>query len=426
MLTFRLVTFICVASFLTVFLVFNMFVFPSAFAAGFMDAEFHSKTYVLLKEDPQGHNYRVGYEYMDFELKNVMKDTMSFHSSGWIRHHFDEIPEYREEIDRTEESLTYAYFSSRPLKDHNLQFNIGRQLLFTSLKHEYIDGISADWEIGEHNGIFTYYGLPASQEIDKQNLDSIYGGRLYQRIKKYAEINISYHVENTNHHQNREEAGFDIWFGPINLFEIQGKTNFNINTDHWMHHSYNLNFYPLDGVILSGYYSHLSYKDFFALDSLGIFSPDYLGKYRGMDKIGGTLEYELSDNTLFALDYTSYLYEESEDARRYGYRGETDLLSGFKVGVAMHRMDGGTEKRRYTESRLYAVKEFKKTVISLDNLYLYYDKNLAGNNHAYSLNTNMSYLYTDQLSASINIEYLKDQNFTDSISLFFTLEYSYE
>ena len=145
-----------------------------------------------------------------------------------------------------------------------------------------------------------------------------------------------------------------------------------------------------------------------------------------MDKIGGTLEYELSDNTLFALDYTSYLYEDSEDARFYGYRGETDLLSSFRVGAAMHRMDGGTEKRRYTESRLYAIKEFKKTVISLDNLYLYYDKNLAGNNHAYSLNTNMSYLYTDQLSASINIEYLKDQNFTDSISLFFTLEYSYE
>jgi len=120
MLTFRLVTFICVAPFLTVFLLFNIFVSPSAFAAGFMDAEFHSKTYVLLKEDAQGHNYRVGYEYMDFELKNVMKDTMSFHSSGWIRHHFDEIPEYREEIDRTEESLTYAYFSSRPLKDHNL------------------------------------------------------------------------------------------------------------------------------------------------------------------------------------------------------------------------------------------------------------------------------------------------------------------
>jgi len=92
----------------------------------------------------------------------------------------------------------------------------------------------------------------------------------------------------------------------------------------------------------------------------------------------------------------------------------------------MHRMDGGTEKTRYTESRIYAVKEFKKTVLSLDNLYLYYDKNLAGNNYAYSLNTNMSYVYTDQLSSSINIEYLTDQNFTDSVSLFLTFEYAYE
>jgi len=381
-----------------------------------IETSFVSNTYLLYSENVQEKKFAPFYEYIELDIKDKER-KLSFHSAGWLGY---DLRAVRTEDERERDELTYAYLSYEPLDNKSLTFNLGRHFIFGGVASEQIDGMSAKWEIIPSTGVSIYGGVPIETEKDGRRSDSIYGGRLFQRINKKAEVGISYLKEHNDSNSYREETGLDVWGFPLQWLEFQGQSFYNNATDGWLEHSYNLRIYPIKKLILSTFVSHADYHDAFSATTLSAFSPDSFGSNEKMTKIGGSVEYELGNKITLVADYTNYDYKILNTANYFGASLATTSY-GIKTGVSLHRMEGSEDKLRYLEARAYAVKSCAGLKMALDIINVHYDKAINNLSNAYSFNGTLSYRFTKYLSGALNLDYGKNPDFTHELKGFIKL-----
>ncbi len=383
------------------------------------ELRFTSNTYLQLREDARDNKYAPLYEYFNLELNNLKDGQVSFYSSGWIRYDLSS----RSGDERENDELTYIFLTYSPLKDRSLKFSAGRHFVFGGVASEQIDGISTRWEITPFTGFSLFGGIPVETESDGRGSDLIYGGRVFQRIERKAEFGVSYIREVNDGSSYREEMGLDVWGRPLRWFEIQGQSFYNNITEGWLDHSYNLRIFPLQQLTLSTLFSHTDYTDAFSATTLSAFSPDYLGLNEELTKIGGAAEYRLNNSFTGIVDYTKYEYKNTGNADYYGAK-LTGKLHEVSIGASIHRMEGDTEKLKYTETRLYAMKRFSMLNLSVDAISLHYDTPYNGLSTAYSVNGTVGYKFSNSLMATVSCDYSKSPDFTHDTKVLLKLTYN--
>lgn len=380
---------------------------------------FSSATYLQFHKDINNNFYAPVYEYVDAGLKNLADGKLNVYSAGWFRYNMNDDGNGSKEKDE----LTYAYMNYSLFNDRSLLFTIGRQFVFDGIASEQIDGFHARWELRPDTGFSIYGGIPIETESDGRKADFIYGSRVFQRIEKRAEAGVSFLREDNNGASFREELGIDLWLMPADRIEIQGLSSYNNLTKGWMEHSYDLRFLPSEKITLRALFSRVNYADAFFNSTLSVFSPDFLGgPNEKLKKTGVSIEHRVNKVFSSVIDFSKYAYSNSGDALHYGITLKAKL-TGISAGASVFRMDGNTERLRYTEARIYASKSFYKSDISIDATGIYYDTPYDNVKTAYFVNGTASYRISRYVSASICIEQGKNPDFTNNTRMLLSIAF---
>jgi hypothetical protein len=383
------------------------------------EVDFTSKTYVNFFRDARDERYAPLYEYIELESKDPERGKWSMYLSGWAVHDF----ETTEFGYRNRNELTYAFLRHSPFDDRSLQLEFGRHYVFEGAIAEHIDGLSARWEFTPLNGAALFGGVPVDTDFDNRHGDTAYGGRVYQRIAYRAELGLSFFSEANDGARFREETG--LWLLPVRGVEVKGHSFYNDITDGWAEHAYTIRVFPSKKLTVAGQFSRTGYDDAFSARTLSVFSPDFLGPHETLTKEGGSIEWRLGNHYSAVADYTDYAYRVMGDAGSYGGTLKA-AAAGFSAGLSLHRMRGDAEKLRYLETRVYAAREWERWRLSFDALNHHYDAPVSGVDNAYSVNGTIRRAVTDELAATLSVDYGRTPDFSYNSTVLVGLIYTYK
>ncbi|MFO0752463.1 MAG: hypothetical protein U0411_03940 [Thermodesulfovibrionales bacterium] len=394
---------------------------PFSGAASAAGIEVTSSTYLQTRENARDEKYTPLFEYLTLGFTDAAGGRLDFYAAGWVRYDLRTI-RYDE---RERDELTYAYLSYRPFQDRSLVVNAGRHMVFGGVASELFDGLSARWEISPRNGISVYGGVPVETEKDARRSDSLYGGRVYHRFGRTAEVGFSYLKEDNDGHSYREETGIDLWAFPARWIEVQGQSFYNMLTDGWFDHSYSLRLFPLKNLVVTGLYSYTNFNDAFSSTTLSAFSPDFWGKDERMTKVGGTIDYTIHPSVAVSADFRTYDYKTMGNAAYYG-AGIAATLFDIRTGLSLHRMEGDEEKLKYLESRAYAIKVIDRLKLAFDVINIHYDEAVSGLSNAYYLSGTAGYKLKDYATVWFNLEYGKTPDYRYDLRGLFRLAIAFK
>ena len=364
-----------------------------------VDFSGQSRTYLLSRESTDGTKLMPLFEYLDFRADDVAMNDLSFHFGGWLGY------EHKEEVFGTKSTgdLQYGYLSYRP-KLSNMRVDLGRFFVNEGAAMAQLDGLHARADfIGGFNAA-VFGGIPVEVDLNSRTGDSVYGGRLGHSTD-YTRIGVFFLREKDNHTDFRKEEGVDLWLRPVSAVELTGTSSYNALTKEWMQHTYHLTLIPFSNFTLGTDANRIIYKDYFQASTVNVFklTPGILDPNERMKSIGETASYAIGPATL-SLNYTAYAYDIAGNAKNYGAQ-LAFAAAGGGAGLAAHRMNGDTDKLRYTDYRVYVYKNFGVVDITADALAITYDTTINGIKTGYSASLAGGYAVTDRAKIKADVEY---------------------
>lgn len=385
-----------------------------------------SRTYVLFRESAAGTNMMPLYEYLNFNVQDLGKETISAHFGGWLG--YDLSNDSFGNDKKKGSDLQYGYVSYRA-KEHNATVNLGRVMVFEGVAAERIDGIYARTDIIGGFGISAFGGAPVETGDDAPGNNTIYGARLSHQMTGLYTIGLSYLKQEKNSLNFREEEGLDLWLRPVNKVEIMGRSSYNVETTGWMEHAYYLMLGPFDKLRLNTEASRINYADYFAGTTSSVFTMTPGGPIDPNEKVdilGEEIFYKISDNWAVSADYKKYSYDIAGSADYYGAKATYNLPRSYSAGVSIHRMDGETNRLKYDEYRVYASKKVQKLDVAVDLLDVKYKEAINDVTSAYSATLAAGYELTEKLKVGLDVEYSKNPDFDKDVRLFAKVVYNFD
>ncbi len=387
--------------------------------ASAMDVSGQSRTYLASRETVESKNLLPLYEYLDFKAESSGADV-SFNFGGWARQDLRD-PSTNT---RTNNDLQYAYLGLRQ-RTSNAFLNIGRVRIHEGVASELVDGVYGRTDLRYGFSIALYGGSPVETELDTRKGDSIYGGRISHGVRGLYLIGLSHLDEKNNSTEIRREEGVDLWFRPLSKLELQGVSNYNGISRHWMQHSYYLTVGPFGSFRLIGEASQIRYKDYFAATTLSAFTFPNINPDETVTTTGGSLEYTVTSSITAIVDYKAYDYKIAGKADYYGgklsYAGDT-----FGAGAGAHTMNGETDRLKYDEQSLYATKKISKADISLQVIRVAYKQEINGIKDAINVSGAAGYSFTDKARMVADVEYSKNPDFNSDVRGLLTFVYHFD
>jgi len=381
-----------------------------------------SRTYLRVIETGTDKTLIPLYEYLDLSVQQIGTEEVTFHFGGWLRQDLaDESFNKR----RFNSDLQYAYFSYKRKSD-NLILNIGRVFVSEGVALEPIDGIYAASDLAAGFGISAYGGIPVETDFDERNSDSIYGGRLSHELPGIYRIGASYLKEDNDGKDFREEAGFDIWLYPVKKVQLMGWSNYNSITSDWMDHSYYLTLGPVYRITLNGEVSWISYKDYFTsinTSALQLQPGGYLNPDEKVLATGGSASVDLTETVTFSVLYKNFDYDIAGSAQLAGWRITAVPNDELNFGASWERMNGDTDRLKYSQIRVYAQKKLGKTDLVLDIINTSYKEKISGKDNAFVMTIGAGYELTETSSIAADFDYSKNPDYDEQGKLF--LKYLY-
>lgn len=383
------------------------------------EIELRSRTYLYLFEDAEGKDHAPLIEYLDLTLNDLAGQRYSFHAAGWLRYDLKARITPERELDE----LSYAFLQYIPRDDRSLVLRFGRHRMAETSGMTLMDGVSGRWEITQRSGLSLFAGIPVETESDGRRADLLYGGRVFQRIERKAEIGLSFLREDNGGSRFREELGLDLWFLPVKKAEISGRSVYNTATGGWMEHDYLFRTFPSDRLAVAAWFARVDYRDAFIAATMSAFSPEFLGVDEGLTRTGGSAEYRFENDVSATLDFTAYTYRKSGKAVYFGGRVSVKA-AGASIGASAHRMEGETGRLRYTELRAYGKRGFGMAQASADLVLIRFDEPYNSLKSAYSLTGAVGYPLSRTLSAVLAAEFRKTPDFDRETRLLLRLSYA--
>ncbi len=387
--------------------------------ASAMDISGQSRTYLSSRETVDSMHLMPLYEYLDFKAQSS-DAGVSFNFGGWARQDLRD----KSTNTRTNNDLQYAYLGLRQ-RTGNAFLNIGRVRIHEGVSSELVDGAYGRTDIRGGFGIALYGGSPVETMSDTRRGDSIYGGRIFHGVTGIYLLGVSYLDEKNNNNELRREEGVDLWFRPVSKLELQGVSNYNAISRHWMQHSYYLTVGPFGNLRLIGEASQIRYKDYFAVTNLSAFMFPNINPDETVTTTGGSVEYAVTSSITAIIDYKAYDYKMAGRADYYGgkvsYAGDS-----FGAGASVHRMNGETDRLKYDEQSLYLTKKISKADISLQGIHVAYKQEINGIKDAFNAAGALGYSFTDKARIVADVEYSKNPDFNSDVRGLLTFIYRFD
>jgi hypothetical protein len=380
-----------------------------------------SNMYLQSRESADKTKILGAYEYLNFSVQDA--GNISFHMGGWLQHDLR-----GEEFDkRSDSDLQYAYLSYKS-KSNNAVVNLGRVMVFEGVAAERVDGVYVRTDLAGNFGVSAFGGQPVDVGLDLPGNNTIYGARLTHQVPGLYRIGLSFLKEEKNSEDFRKEEGVDLWLKPVNKVELTGNSKYNAVTSDWASHSYFLVLGPFSKVRLSTEASLINYKDYFtgASTSAFIFQPSVIDPNEKARILGEEVAYDLTDKVNFSVNYKAYAYEMAGHANYYGGNLKYRAAPSGGAGLSIHKMDGNTDRLRYSEYRVYGYNKIGKTNITLDFIDVAYAAAINDVKDAYSISLAALYDMTEKLKLGADVEYSKNPDFDKDIRTFFKLIYHFD
>lgn len=386
-----------------------------------------SRTYLQSRETTDSKNHLPFYEYLNFEANSLGFENVSFHFGGWLRYDFQEETFGK----RSNSDLQYAYLSIRREKGNGL-LNVGRMFVREGVAAQQIDGAYARTDLKGGFGIAAFGGIPVETDFDNRGGDSVFGGRLSHGIPNLYLLGVSYLKEENGKVGYREETGADLWLRPTEKVELNGLSSYNAITYGWKEHTYSLSLGPFKNVRIIGNISNITYRDFFTPSTTTAFKfdPTIIDPNERSTAIGGTIAYSsqlpIPLGVLTAsADYKRYSYSIAGNASYFGGKLSYGISKMFNLGLAIHRMDGQTERLKYSEYLLYALRKFGPVDITGTMFMVFYDNEINGIKDAYSFVLAGGYQVSQNLRVALDLEYMKNPSFDKDFRGLFKIVYNF-
>lgn len=405
------------------FLVAFILLLSSPLASWALTLTGESNTFLGARETTDKSKIVPVYEYLDFTVDKIGDNRVSFHFGGWGK------GDLKEESfgKRYDADVEYAYLSFKNDRN-NAIVNLGRLLVFEGVAMEKIDGIYARTDLKRGFGLSGYVGSPVESVSTGDSGDIIYGGRASFQVPASLVVGASYLMETKGSSDFRKEAGFDVWLNPLKKAVITGKSSYNAVTDGWMEHAYVLTLGPFGNLRLNSEASWINYKDYFASATTEVFrlTPGIIDPLEKVRALGEEVAYSINENLVASADYKNYSYSLAGTADYYGAKLTYSVPEKGGAGISVHRMNGGVDRLRYDEFRVYGFKKFGKADLTLDFHDVDYDTDISGMKNAYVASLAAGYNVTQKFRMVANIDYSRNPIYDRDIRTFLRLVYRFD
>jgi hypothetical protein len=371
------------------------------------------------------------YEYLRLSVISAVKDggTLSLHLGGWGR--ADLADKSSRDGGYADGDLQFGYLSYQGAKN-NFVVNAGRQFVTEGVAAQLLDGLYTRSDLAAGFAAAVYAGAPVVTEPNLKADDFIYGGRVSQSNYKYYTLGISALQSVAGSSRYREEEGIDLWLHPMSALDVTGRSSYNSITNGWMEHAYTVSCSPLDNVKLFADLSNINYRDYFyrVTTTALVFNPltNGIDPNEKLLTLGGGGSYTLFKNITVAADYKHYDYDIARAAEYYGGKISYAIPSSFGAGFSVHRMDGGVDRLKFTEYRVYAMKKLGKADLTVDFIDLNYDNAAAMNEvkDAVTVVAAGSYELSKALRLAASLDYSHNPFFDNEVKGLVKLSYLFD
>ena len=409
---------------ITLFVLPQLFLIAPAIASDYtLSGE--SRTIVRMRTTTDDKDLFPLYEYLNMSLSKKLEDgaSLSMHLGAWGRVDLAD----KTTSEYTDSDLQYGFLSYRGAKNNSV-INLGRQFVVEGVAAEKLDGLYVRNDfIG---GITTaaFVGAPVASETDSGVANLVYGARISHSIPKYYSIGLSFlKNEQDTGAQYREEEGIDLWFHPINQVDVVGRSSYNSITNDWMEHAYTLTITPAEPVRITAGVSAINYRDYMHTITTNALRPTNFTINPNTSLITSNfgISYRALKNLTIAADYKNYDYDTENNSDYYG--GKVDFsLQDFVAGAAFHHMYGNTDRLRYYETRLYALKKMKQLEMSADLTNVRYEERINGVRNSLSVTGSVGYEIKENLKLGANVEYSENPDFDNELRGLVKLTYAFD
>lgn len=370
------------------------------------------------------------YEYLHVDTGELEDYGLSFYLQGWGRVDLADNDYYDEQ---TTGELLYGYLEYTR-KTNRCAVRFGRQYIFEGVASEAVDGLRLSGDLGKQISLSVYGGQPVGLGSEHGSKgDSIYGGRLAHRYKKFYEVGVSYKSVENDDEIAEEMLGVDLSLSLPAALNLTGFSSFNRESEDWAEHSYELRV-PLGGFILKPFYQRFSYEDYFGSGANTVNPFRILGQSEeNLTAYGVDAIWKLGDRLSLAGKVRQHDYDHFDSSRTYSvmtaWQGEDQDEYGMEIGRTAAK---DTADNEYTLARFYGYSEDMGDRLGIDfisaDLFLAsYDKEIYGEDRSLFVSLGGGWhFFDDILSVKLSGDYSRDPYFDKDLRGMLTVSYTYE
>jgi hypothetical protein len=371
------------------------------------------------------------YEYLQADAGSLEEKGLSFHVFGWGRADLADSGFY---TDETAGELLYGYLEYANALN-NFDVKVGRQYIFEGVSNQSVDGVRVAVDVTPYFTVMAYGGQPVALDSEQgRSGDSTFGGRIGGHLGSRYNLGVSYEVVNNNSTEQVQKLGVDVnAVLPLGA-TLSGFSSYNLRTDGWGEHSYELRFSVAD-FDFRPFFAHFDYEDYFGtgVDSANPFII-LAGTDQSLTSYGTDILWRKYEKWDIGAKFKGYSYDKGDTDAAYYYAG---LLTWHgqgltQVGGELGYLDGDQSRDRYLLTRAYFYcdqlgKVLPVKFVTGDIVYAYYDQAIYNENSALFLSLGVGENFLkDKLQIKLSGDYSSDPYFDSDLRGLLSARYTFD
>ncbi len=421
----RILTLVCVM--VAVFPLIFLFSSPSDADENRWTTRFETIARALEREAADGLTLPI-YEYINIDYTQPDMTGLALHLYGWGRLALNE---GNDDTNNPDGELLFGYVSYK-FAESDLQAQLGRIEMFNRLSSEAFDGVRVTMPLWSFLDAEVFGGSPISKDADGIEAGSlIYGGSLTHRIDNLYHLTLGYKQVAYDTLDDGETLTVNFGFQPFSSLYFTGRSTYNLTSQGWPEHSYQLTVLAGD-LSIEPYYQRFQFDDLFG-EKNSVPSPFRAFADIGdvLDVVGGKIDWTASTHISTGLTIEKYGHSENDiNALSSQLRLLWQLSSNLQVGTDLGVVDGDTARTGYRQGRIF----FHLAQIPLYGMVLYfsgdlllanYDEAFNGEDRSIDVTGSVgSHFLNDKLELKLAAEYSENPYFLEDFRGTFILIYN--
>jgi hypothetical protein len=400
----------------------SLFLLPALFPAPCQGADItlSSRTYLLYyeREIPGADDQKFAplYEYLSGDAGGISGKPLSFHFYGWGRVDLgDDTDDDGREGELASAYLQYLHPTG------NAEMRLGRFFFAEGTAAEILDGVFLKARTPLGLGLSVFGGVPVEKTITSTDTgDSLVGGRLFFAQPGFAEIGVTYLLEDGEFlGDDREMVGGDLWIRPGNIpVEITGRTSYNISTSAIAQQRYVLRVMTFSRMDLSVGYEEYQYKDLFQTALHSAFLSPAIDNDDEVQNIFAVVDIQVTSALTLTAGAKNIRHDKSdpgdatrvEAGLRYAYNDRKDL-----AGLSAAVVSADRSENEYQEYRAFVIHTLGPLRLTLDALTQRYEEDINGSGieDAYQVVATAGYQVLPYLKLAGDLTYTRSPRFSE-------------